>query len=164
MDTWWGNASTQVMDGILMQTLKRKKKREERMKGWLNGALSYQWTRAGPGASMNPPGGAPGENGWSFSPAGAPGIPWSVGTGQGRGGGGQTRRTGGTEGAGWRKRLEGVDDLEDGGTEREGGQRRTEGTLDKTDGIVWQWYRGLLREATWMGDVDIFNEEMPPFF
>lgn len=46
-----------------------------------------------------------------------------------RGGGGRTRRTGGTEGAGWRKRLEGVDDLEGGGDrnrrrEKDGGDVR----------------------------------------
>lgn len=53
-------------------------------------------------------------------------------TGQGRGGGGRTRRTGGTEGAVRRKRLEGVGDLEDGGREEKRGEGgRGGGPLDK---------------------------------
>ena len=53
-------------------------------------------------------------------------------------GGGRTRRTGGTEGAGRRKRLEGVGDLE-GWRKRErrgrGGKKEGGGeALDKTDG------------------------------
>lgn len=82
--------------------------------------LSYPWRKAGPGASMSHLGGAPGESEWSFSPAGASGIPWLVETGRGRGGGGRTRRTEGTEGAGRRKSLEEVGDLEDGRRERRG--------------------------------------------
>lgn len=128
MDTRWGNA---VMDDMLLYKWKECKN----VKGWINGELSYPWWRAEPGASMHHLGGAPGGSGWSFSPAGASGIPWSVETGRGRGGGGRTRRTEGTEGAGRRKRLEGVGDLEVEGRER-GERRREEGCVRQNK---WQW-------------------------
>lgn len=69
-------------------------------------------TTTGPAAGRNLPGAAPGESGWNSSPAGASGIPSWVETGRGRGGGGRTRRMDGMEGAGKRKRSEGVGDLE----------------------------------------------------
>lgn len=85
---------------------------------WMRGEVSYPWRRAGHGACMSLPGGAPGESGWSFFPAEAPGTPWSVEMARGRGDGGQTKTTGGMEGAVTRKRLEGVGDLKDGGAEK----------------------------------------------
>lgn len=88
-------------------------KRDERMRG----EVSYPWQRTGHGACMSLPGGAPGESGWSFSPAGAPGTPWLVEMAQGKDGGGQMRTTGGMEGAVRRKRLEGVGDLKNVGGE-----------------------------------------------
>lgn len=111
----------------------------------LTGVLAYLWRRTEPGAGTNHLGGVPGESGWSFSPAGEPGIPWWVGTDRGRGDEGQTKRTEGTVGAGWRRRLEGVGDLEDGGTGREEDVRQTR--------WLTEWYKGWFKEAKWDADI-----------
>lgn len=62
---------TLVMD----DTQINQKQTNERAQRWMDEELSYPWRRAGPGAGMSHLGGAPGESGWSFSPAGAPGTP-----------------------------------------------------------------------------------------
>lgn len=103
----------------------------------MRGEASYPWRRTGHGACMSLPGGAPGESGKSFSPAGAPGTPWSVETGRGMGGGGQTRTTGGMEGAVKRKRLEGGGDLKDGGREKKIKEERRGRWAVRQN--RWQW-------------------------
>lgn len=63
-----GNGSV-MMDDRLMHQRNYVKER------WVRGEVSYPWWRAGHGACMSLPGGDPGESGWSFSQAGAPGTP-----------------------------------------------------------------------------------------
>lgn len=64
-----GNGSA-VMDDRLMHQRNDVKERRQ-----MRGEVSYPWWGAGHGACMSLLGGAPGESGWSFSPAGAPGTP-----------------------------------------------------------------------------------------